>query len=307
MKISTLKDSPLEGERVITIGAFDGIHLGHQALINRTLELAKALTLSPALVTFDPHPRKIIQPHLDLKLLTPLEEKIGILENTGVPEVILIPFTKSLAELSADIFIERYLVDLIKAKAVVVGFNFRFGRARTGDGRFLQEMGQKYDFQVEVIPPITMDGKTISSTTIRELLKNAELDLANKFLGRPYTLKGKVIRGKGRGKQLGFPTANLDISPEKLIPAPGVYAVKARIKETSFNGAMNIGIKPTFQDKHISVEVHLLDCEPQKNLYGEYMEVSLIKYIRQEKKFSSPEELISQIQRDCQKVLEILS
>ncbi len=306
MKIYTLKDSPIPGERVITLGAFDGIHLGHQALISKTFELAQELKAQPALVTFDPHPRKVIQPHLDLKLLTPLEEKLELLKKRGLPEVIIIPFTKALAELSPDLFVEKYLIDYLNIKGIVIGFNFRFGRNRTGDPELLKKLGTLYGFQVEVVPAVIIDGKKVSSTMIRELLKRGEVEEANKLLGRPYTLIGPVIKGKGRGRVLGFPTANLMIPPEKLLPAPGVYAVWALVGEKKYPGAMNIGLKPTFGDKELSVEVHLLDFLPNCNLYQQTLKIELIKFIRSEQKFHSTEALVNQIQKDCQRVREYL-
>lgn len=306
MKIYTLKDAPIPGERVITLGAFDGLHLGHQALISKTFELAQELKAQPALVTFDPHPRKVIQPHLDLKLLTPLEEKLELLKKKGLPEVIIIPFTKALAELSPDLFVEKYLIDYLNIKGIVIGFNFRFGRNRTGDPDLLRKLGTLYGYQVEVVPAVTIAGKKVSSTMIRELLKRGEVEEANKLLGRPYTLIGSVVKGKGRGRELGFPTANLMIPPEKLLPAPGVYAVWAILGEKRYPGAMNVGIKPTFGDKELSVEVHILNFSSNCNLYHQNLRIELVKFIRSEQKFSSKKALISQIQKDCQQIKEYL-
>lgn len=306
MKIYTLKDSSLPGERVITLGAFDGIHLGHQNLIHKTIELSQELGLPPALVTFDPHPRKVLQPHLSLELLTPLEEKLEYLKKFNLSELIIIPFTKALAELTAELFIEKYLVDYLHIRGLVIGFNFRFGRNRTGTPDLLKNLGSVYGFQVEVLPPITIDGIRVSSTTIRELLKEGKVEEANRLLGRPYSLTGRVVRGKGRGRELGYPTANIELPKDKLIPAPGVYAVWTIVEGQKYPGALNIGYKPTFNERELTVEVHILNCNSPLNLYEKLVTVELVKFIRGEKKFHSVEALIAQIQQDCLLIRNIL-
>lgn len=307
MKVYTLKESSISGDRIITLGAFDGIHLGHQALINRAIQLANDLGLPSALVTFDPHPKKVLQPHIPIALLTPLEEKINFLKNFELSEMIIIPFTKALAELSAELFVEKYLIDYLHIRGLVVGFNFRFGRNRAGTPELLQNLGKAYGFQVEIIPPLTFDGRRISSTAIREFLKEGRIEEANKLLGRPYSLVGKVIRGKGRGKELGFPTANLELPKEKLIPATGVYAVWVVIDGVRYPGALNIGYKPTFNDRELTVEVHVLNCNSPLNLYDKKITVELIKFVRGEKKFPSADALISQIRQDCLQIRKILN
>jgi len=307
MKIYSPKDFPLPFESVITIGAFDGIHLGHKALFKETLKLSQELGLQPLVVTFDPHPRKVLQPQLHFKLLTTLEEKLELIEKEGFPGIVLLPFTKGLAELSPDLFVEQYLVDALRARCVVVGFNFRFGKNRTGDTALLKTLGERYDFQVKIVPPVILEDKRVSSTLIRELIARVEIEKANQFLGRPYFLKGRVIKGKGRGRGLGFPTANLSVSPEKLLPSRGVYAVWVHLGDQKFKGALNLGFNPTFEGKELSIEVHLLGFNPTQDLYHQYLHIEFIKFLRGEKKFSSIEELVAQIQRDCQLVEEILT
>jgi riboflavin kinase/FMN adenylyltransferase len=307
MKIYSPKDLPLPFETGITIGAFDGLHLGHKALFRETFKIAEMKGVTPLVVTFNPHPRKVIQPHLELKLLTTLEEKLELLEKEGFSEVVILPFTKALAEITADLFIEKYLVDYLRARALVIGFNFRFGRARAGDTELLRRLGQKYGFQVTEVPPVKVEDKIVSSTLIRETLKRGDVEGASRMLGRYYSLTGKVVQGRGRGKKLGFPTANLSISPEKLIPAQGVYAVWVYLNSQKIPGAMNIGYNPTFNEKELSVEVHLLDPSREWELYHQTLRVEFVKFIRGEKKFSSIEELINQISQDCQVIQKILT
>lgn len=304
MKIYTPKDFPLNFDTVITLGSFDGVHLGHQALLKETKNLAESLGAKPLVVTFDPHPRQVLHSYSSFKLLTTLEEKLALLSEYGFEEVVLIPFTKRLAEWSPEVFVEEYIVDNLKAKGVVVGFNFRFGKQRKGDVELLSYLGEKYNFTVKVVKPILVDGLSVSSSLIRSFLEKGLVEIANKLLGRPYFLTGEVIKGKGRGKILGYPTANLLISDSKLIPFPGVYAVWVIFKGRRYKGAMNIGKNPTFNEKKLSIEVYIFDfC---LDIYGEKLKVELINYIRGEKKFPSAEELKLQISQDCQKIRQVL-
>ncbi len=305
MKIYTPKDFPLNFPTVITIGSFDGIHIGHKTLFKETINLSKKLNVTPVIVSFDPHPRLILFPEANFKLLTTLEEKIYLLSKQEIKNLVLIPFSLNVAQLSADLFVQEYIVDDLKAKAIVVGFNFRFGRNRKGDTAYLEKLGEKYNFVVKTVSPVVIDDLTVSSTVIRQLITRGEIEKANQLLGHPYFMIGKVVKGKGRGKNLGFPTANLEFPSSKLIPAPGVYAVWVYFKGKKFKGAMNIGTKPTFEDKELTVEVHIFDFKEE--IYGETLEVEIIKRIREEKRFSSLEALKEQIQKDCILISQILS
>lgn len=305
MKIYTPKDFPLKFDTVITLGSFDGLHLGHQNLLKETKDLAKKLGVRPLVVTFDPHPRQVLQPESSFKLLTTLEEKLNLISELGFEEVAIIPFTKNLAEWDPELFVQKYIVDNLRAKGVVVGFNFRFGKQRKGDVELLTNLGKKYNFTVKVVEAVFIDGLKISSSLIRGLLEKGSIELANKLLGRPYFLIGKVIKGKGRGKILGYPTANLSISDAKLIPLCGVYAVWITLRGEKFKGAMNIGKNPTFDEKNLSIEVYIFDFNSE--IYGERIKVELINYVRGEKKFPSPEALKLQIEKDCQKIRQVLA
>jgi riboflavin kinase/FMN adenylyltransferase len=305
LKIYTPKDFPLNFPTVITIGSFDGIHIGHKTLFKETINLSKKLNVTPVIVSFDPHPRLILFPEANFKLLTTLEEKIYLLSKQEIKNLVLIPFSLNVAQLSADLFVQEYIVDDLKAKAIVVGFNFRFGRNRKGDTAYLEKLGEKYNFVVKTVSPVVIDDLTVSSTVIRQLITRGEIEKANQLLGHPYFMIGKVVKGKGRGKNLGFPTANLEFPSSKLIPAPGVYAVWVYFKGKKFKGAMNIGTKPTFEDKELTVEVHIFDFKEE--IYGETLEVEIIKRIREEKRFSSLEALKEQIQKDCILISQILS
>ena len=304
MKIYTPKDFPLPFETVITIGSFDGIHLAHKALFEETKKLANLLNVKPVVVSFDPHPRTVLFPESNLKLLTTFEEKLYLLSLLNIENLILIPFTKTLSELSHDLFVQEYIVDKIKAKGIIVGSNFRFGKFRKGDVDYLNKVAKKYNFIVKAIPPVMLNGVIISSSAIRNLIEKGNIESANELLGRPYLIMGKVIKGKGRGKEIGYPTANLEVSPLKLLPPSGVYAVWVILNGEKLKGALNIGKRPTFGEKEISIEVHIFNFN--KNIYGKTLKIEIIKRIRDEKKFPSIENLKIQIEKDCKLIDEIL-
>ncbi|AEH22634.1 riboflavin biosynthesis protein RibF [Thermodesulfobacterium geofontis OPF15] len=304
MKIYTPKDFPLPFETVITIGSFDGIHLAHKALFEETKKLANLLNVKPVVVSFDPHPRTVLFPESNLKLLTTLEEKLYLLSLLEIENLVLIPFTKTLSELSHDLFVQEYIVDKIKAKGIIVGFNFRFGKFRKGDVDYLNKVAKKYNFIVKAIPPVMLNGVIISSSAIRNLIEKGNIESANELLGRPYLIMGKVIKGKGRGKEIGYPTANLEVSPLKLLPPSGVYAVWVLLNGEKLKGALNIGKRPTFGEKEISIEVHIFNFN--RNIYGKTLKIEIIKRIRDEKKFPSIENLKIQIEKDCKLIDEIL-
>jgi len=305
LKIYTPKDFPLNFETVVSIGSFDGIHLGHKRLLEETLKMAKSLGVTPAVLSFDPHPRLVLCPSPEFKLLTTLEEKTHLISKLGIEHLVLIPFSLELATTSPELFVEEFLLDSLRVRGVVIGFNFRFGKNKEGTPEFLKKKGEIFGFEVLTVSPVEVNGTLVSSTNIRRFLLEGDIERANLLLGHGYLIKGKVIKGAGRGRCIGFPTANLGVPDKKLIPKPGVYAVWVKVKSKLYKGAMNIGIKPTFDGKELSLEVHILNFSG--NLYGEELCVEVIARIREEKKFSSPQELEKQIKKDCLTASQVLS
>ncbi len=291
---------------VATIGNFDGVHLGHQVLFKETIKQARSKGGQAVAITFDPHPLKVLRPEVPFKLICTLEQKIKLIEEAGLDYLLLLEFTPELAALEAEDFVEEILVRGLGIKKLVVGYDYRFGRKRRGDTELLKVLGRRFGFEVIVIPPQKVDGLVVSSTLIRELITEGEVALAAKLLGRYYQLCGEVIPGHGRGRKLlGFPTANLKLSREKLLPKTGVYAVYVTLDQEKRPGVMNLGFNPTFGDHYLSAEVHIFDFKG--DLYGQRICVSLVARLRDEKKFSSPEELAAQIAEDCQRARKILS
>ncbi len=291
----------------VTIGTFDGLHLGHQNILSVLSNIAKQKKLQSTVVSFDPHPRKVIAKGYDIKILTTIEEKKELLEQFGVDNFYLINFTEEFSEQSSEDFVKNFIVDKFDAKHVVVGHDHKFGKDRGGDADSLCELGEKYGFDVTPVDAVKLNGEIISSSLIRNALLDGNIDKANAFLGRSYTMQGEVVTGAKRGRILGFPTANLGMSnSNKLIPQTGVYAVGCDLNGEDLHGVMNIGYRPTFADTtELVPEVHLFNFN--RNIYGEILKVNFIKKIRPEKKFSSKEELITQIELDKIKAAKILA
>jgi len=287
---------------VITLGNFDGVHLGHQEIFRRVTKKAKALELPGVALSFYPHPLKVLRPQSAPLMLLPLKEKVRLLEAMGLDHFICLRFTKEFASMEAGEFAERVLVECFHAKEVFVGRDYRFGRDRKGDVVFLSELGKRCGFSVNVVEPVVVEGVLVSSTRIRRMLIEGRVTEAMKLLGRPYKLLGKVVRGVGRGRILGFPTANIDPENE-LIPKVGVYSVAVEVENITHPGVVNIGFNPTFEDeKMIKIEVHIIDFSGE--LYNKEIGVSFLKRIRGEVKFSSPEELAKRIGKDVEEAKE---
>jgi riboflavin kinase/FMN adenylyltransferase len=291
----------------ITIGSFDGLHVGHFKIIDELLKAAKSVNGKSVLLTFEPHPRQVLSKDLDLKILTTLEEKKFILEKAGLDILIVQKFTREFSQMTSDEFIQKILVDDIGASHIVVGHDHKFGRDRLGDAEKLKELGRKYNFEVTSVDAENIDGIVISSTKIRNALFDGEIEKANLFLGRHYSFGGIVVKGAQRGRTLGFPTANIKLfNPRKAVPKRGVYAVQCRCRNQRLKGVMNIGVRPTFENRtELVIEVHMFNFN--EDIYGEEMSVEFIKRIRDEKKFGSREELIHQIEKDKQKAAELLA
>ncbi|MBF0449223.1 MAG: bifunctional riboflavin kinase/FAD synthetase [Candidatus Magnetomorum sp.] len=285
---------------VLTIGNFDGVHLGHQRLFARVVETAKKINGTSAAMTFEPHPMKVLQPDgCPFPLITLFEQKMELMEKTGLDILIVIPFNHEFAQISAQSFVQDLLVNRIGIKAMIIGNDYCFGKKREGNVQLLQQYGRELGFDVQVVPWKPVGNKLesrISSTAIRSAVSSGDLDQARAMLGRYYQVRGIVRRGRNRGgRLLGFPTANLQLCDE-LKPLSGVYAVSVLLQNKSYLGVANIGFSPTFDDQQYTLEVHLLDF--LENIYDKNICVNFIKRLRGEKKFSSIEALSDQIHRD---------
>lgn len=289
----------------ITIGNFDGVHLGHRHVFQQLIQAARAAQRKALLVTFAPHPKMVMHPERrPFYLLTTLEEKIKLLAELQLAAVILIPFTVQYAATTAEAFIKTFLGENLQVSKIFIGQDYKFGRGQTGNKDMLAAWGKKLDFEVEVINAVSCGDSVISSTWIRRLILAGDVRQAASLLGRPYNVSGSVVQGKGRGSTLGFPTANIEPLKE-LLPAKGVYAALVNLKEKQYQAVLNIGVNPTFGDVGLSMEVHLLEFPPE-NIYGQSLEVFFIERIREECCFSRPEELVAQIRRDSSRARAIL-
>jgi riboflavin kinase/FMN adenylyltransferase len=286
---------------VVTIGTFDGAHKGHQKILSRLNDRAKETQGESILFTFYPHPRMIVFPeNHNLKLLQTIDEKIESLASFGLDNLIIYPFTKEFSRLTAFEFVRDILVEKLKVKTLVIGYDHQFGRNREGDLEFLKETAKIFDFDVEEISAEEVQEVNVSSTKIRQSLNNGNIERANEFLGRPFLCTGKVVEGKRLGRELGFPTLNIEVNNEhKILPKDGVYAVNVQIKDEHLEGMMNIGQNPTVQkntEQEKKLEVHIFDFD--KEVYGAEVKVFFQKFIRDEKTFSNLEELKSQLIQD---------
>ena len=290
---------------VLTIGNFDGVHIGHQALFNQVIEKAESIDGTSVVVTFEPHPIRVIKSNKHFPLITLYEQKVELIGATGVDTLICIPFTREFAAIPARTFVKEILCDQLGMKAIVVGQDYSFGRKREGDISLLKEMSVAHGFDVIISEWIDLEGGRISSTEIRNLVREGGVEEAKKLLGRYYQVRGTVIRGRDRGgRLLGFPTANLTLYDE-LCPKGGVYAVTVEYQDTTYQGVANIGYSPTFDNGEFSVEVHILDFD--QNIYERPIRVNFIRRLRGERKFPGPEALSEQISLDIEKARGLLS
>jgi riboflavin kinase/FMN adenylyltransferase len=285
-------------EMLLTIGVFDGVHLGHRHLIAKLKELASKQGNLSGVITFSQHPKEVLSPKTRLPSLTGLEQRLALLEDEGIDIVIPLPFTPQLANLSPKQFL-ILLKEYLKMKGLVVGPDFALGKGRQGDIDALRKLGQEMDFSLTVVPPLTVDGETVSSTAIRKALAEGDIKQVQRLLGRPFRLQGRVGSGDKRGIKLGFPTANLEVEPGQALPAGGVYACRAYINSQSYPAMTNIGTRPTFGGGPRLIEVYLLDYNG--DLYGHELAIDIIERLRDEKKFDTPEQLIEQIAEDVKK------
>lgn len=305
--IKDLAEIQRDEKSIITLGTFDGLHLGHQQIVDTVIQKSRQPGGRSFLLTFEPHPRKVIPGRNDIKLLSTLEEKIVILEQLGLENLFVINFTKEFSRQSPEEFVENYLVKGIGLREIVIGYDHHFGKGRDGNFELLRELGNKFNFSVTLVPEFNVEGETVSSTKIRNALLSGDVVKAGRMLGRPYSFKGKVVRGDGRGKKLGFPTANLSTENEdKLIPAKGIYAAECIIENEKHYGLLSLGSRPTFhKDGDIIPEFYIFDFD--RDIYDEVMQVNLVERIRDEEKFNSVDELIIQMKKDEETGKEILS
>ncbi|AYN69263.1 bifunctional riboflavin kinase/FAD synthetase [Euzebyella marina] len=290
----------------ITIGTFDGVHIGHRKILDRLIKNAATLNLKSTVLTFFPHPRMVLQKDADIKLLNTIDEKCKILENLGLDQLIIHPFTREFSRLTATEFVRDILVNDLKTKKIIIGYDHRFGRNRNANITDLKAFGSTLDFEVEEIPAQEIDEVSVSSTKIRKALEEGDVQTANSYLGYNYMLTGTIKKGKGLGRQLGFPTANLHIAEDyKLVPKKGVYVVQSQINGKQIFGMMNIGYNPTVAGKEKSTEINFFDFS--KDLYGQKIQIEILKRIRDEHKFNSVEELKNQLEKDRQTSISFLS
>ncbi len=282
---------------VLTIGTFDGVHIGHQKIIERLNQIKSSKKYKSVILTFFPHPRKVLNYDDDFKMLNTIDEKIQLLEKFGLNDLVIEPFTKEFSRLTALEFVRDILVNELHLKNLVIGYDHQFGKNREGNFEQLQEFGELYGFNVEEISVQEIENVSVSSTKIRKAINDGEIEKANTYLGYHYLLSGEIVKGKGLGRKLNFPTLNLYIKEDyKLIPKTGVYIVKTTINNNLIFGIMNIGYRPTVNGKYQTIEIHLLDFKA--DLYGNKMQIEVLKRLRDEKKFDSLESLIQEIQKD---------
>ncbi len=286
---------------IVTIGTFDGVHAGHRTIIQRIISLAKEKGGEAILITFEPHPRFLLQPKHDLKLLNTMAEKKELLHSLGLQHLVIAPFTLAFAQQSPKAYVEEFLLRYFAPEVLVIGYDHHFGKERAGNFEFLNKYAQAGTFELEEISKQLVDASHVSSTAIRKALASGEVATANTLLQSSFSLEGKVIRGAQNGRKIGFPTANISLeSSHKLIPAHGVYAVKAHVQDQAYKGIMNIGHRPTIDNNlALSLEVHILDFD--QDIYDKNIKIEFLKHLRREEKFNSLDELKDQIKKDEEK------
>lgn len=290
----------------VTIGNFDGVHLGHHMLFAEVVSRAYQKQGTSVVITFDPHPLQVIRPDIGIKLISTYEQKVELISMAGIDVLVVIPFSREFARTSAETFVDEVLIKTIGVNELVVGYDYAFGKGRQGNIEFLKEQGRLKGFPVTVVEPFYVDDMLVSSSKIRELVNRGRMVDVKKLLGRSYQIRGTVQKGKKRGGPVvGFKTANLHLSEEDLCPKHGVYVTQVVYDGKCYGGVLNIGYNPTFGESRLSAETHIFDFN--QDIYGKKIKINLLKYLRGEKKFSGPEELAEQIQRDIIQAKEILA
>ncbi|MCI0412410.1 bifunctional riboflavin kinase/FAD synthetase [bacterium] len=285
------------GKTAVSLGNYDGVHVGHRVILEKTIDLARNSHIPGVAVTFDPVPKKILQPQTAPPLIQTLQQRLNKLESLGLEHTIVVPFSSKFAKKSPEEFVQEFLIDKLRVQYFVVGENFSFGHQKRGDLSLLRKMGEANDFHVMGIPEVHRNGIRISSSQIREFIQQGRMEEATDFLGDPFALVGTIVEGEHLGGKIGIPTANLDFENE-IVPAKGVYVCRAGIESQSLCAVTNVGVRPTFQGKKLTVEAHLLDFSG--DLYGSRMELHFFHKLRDEMRFAGVEELKAQIQLDIQ-------
>ena len=291
---------------VLTIGTFDGVHKGHQKIFNKVLNVSKQSNLSSVVLTFFPHPRIILNKYNDIKMIDSLDEKINHLEKIGIDHLIIHPFDKKFSLLSADQFIKEYLLEKLKLKHIIIGYDHRFGKGREASVTDLKKYSSEFNFVLDEIDAQEIEKIAISSTKIRNSINEGDLKTTKIYLGRFFSLTGKVVKGDGLGKQIDYPTANISIEEDyKIIPKDGVYYIKTTIDNNLYNGMMNIGHRPTIGTKEKSIEVNLFNFD--RDIYDRVISIDVVEKIRDEKKFASIEALKTQLAKDQEHCLKLIN
>ncbi len=291
---------------IVTIGNFDGVHLGHQFLFSEVVSRAYRENGTSIAVTFNPHPLQVVKPDIGIKLISTCEQKRELIEMAGLDILIILPFTKKLAAIPAEKFVDDILINKIGVNQLIIGYDYALGRGREGNISYLKEQGRRKGFPVTVVEAFYVDGILASSTKVRELIAAGEMQKVKKILGRYYQIRGQVQKGKQRGGPLlGFPTANLAIDSDDLCPRHGVYVTQVVYKGRCYGGVLNIGYNPTFAEEKISAETHIFDFN--QDIYGQDLKINLLAFLRPEKRFSDPEELSGQITRDVAMAKKVLA
>jgi len=303
MKVIFNPEKPIENPTSATIGNFDGVHLGHKKILSAVRESAEKKGLSSCVITFHPHPQKVLR-NIDIPLLMPIRERLRLLEKEGIDFVACYTFTEEISKISAKDFISEILVGNLKVKHLMVGPDFSFGRKREGNAELLKAMGGTYDFETSVLGPVYIDNEVVSSSAIRNFLKSGDTKKAAKFLGYFYYIEGQVTEGEKRGRRIGYPTANLDTDWD-ILPKTGVYATRAYTGNKKFDSITNIGYRPTFGNHKLLIETHIFDFN--SDIYGKRLRLEFVERIRDEQRFENVDALVAQIKRDVEDVKNILS
>ena len=295
--IHGIENFPASEGSIVTIGTFDGVHLGHQQILKQLIDTSQQSKLKSVLLTFSPHPRMVLQPDISMRLIQTIEERERALRKTGLDYLVIHPFSEKFSRLSADDYVKQILVEKLNVRKVVVGYDHRFGRNRTASLEDMYNYADIYDFKVIEIDAKKIKSTAVSSTKIRKAIDEGDIALANSYLGDPFSLEGVVVHGDKRGRELSYPTANIELqNKHKIIPKQGVYLIQSDLDNQVVYGMMNIGTKPTFDTTNPSIEVHFFDWNG--DLYEQTLQVKLLKWVREEQKFGSVEELQAQIHAD---------